>query len=151
MKMSEETIKADLLQLHELRIKEAAFKEKHNVFMDDIKKANVEFFEKYEIIKQQLAETDSKIRESALEIYRATGEKKLVGGLGIRVLKKLEYDLKIALKWAKDSKQCLTLDKKAFEKVAKATTLEYDDAEFVTFIERATATIPTKINLDEVN
>ena len=68
--------------------------------------------------------------------YKETGDKKLLGGIGIRVSKKIDYDPAEALKFAKEKNMFLQLDKKAFEKVAGGLGLDFvksKDIETVTY------------------
>ena len=55
----------------------------------------------------------------------ATGDKKGIAGTEVKVFTKLDYKAEDAMAWAKESGLCLTLDAKAFEKVAKATPLPF--------------------------
>jgi hypothetical protein len=89
-------------------------------------------------------EAEAKLRELTLAAFNETGNKAPVPGVGIRVMEKLEYDLKVALDWAKAHKMALTLDKKAFEKIAKA-----DKPDFVTIIQEPIATIATELEVVE--
>jgi len=90
--------------------------------------------------KEIIDGVETELRTLALEEYAITNDKKLTGGLGIRVMKKIEYDNEKAFKWAKEHSLALSLDKKKFEKLAKSESLD-----FVEFKENIIATIPTKI------
>ncbi len=92
--------------------------------------------------KEDMAAIDTEVRTLALADYAITKEKKLIGGIGIRVIKKLEYEPGKAFNWASEHKLCLSLDKRAFEKLAKTEQID-----FVKIQEEATATIPTEIKL----
>lgn len=63
-------------------------------------------------------ESEKALREFAVNLYAETGEKQLDENVSIRVNKRLEYDAAQAFNWSKERGICLTLDKKAFEKVA---------------------------------
>jgi uncharacterized coiled-coil DUF342 family protein len=89
-------------------------------------------------LKDTLAEAEADLREIALTEYTATNAKKLPCGIGIRVTTKLEYDEAAAFAWATEHKMALALDKKAFEKIAKASPLP-----FVEEVETPTVTLPT--------
>lgn len=86
----------------------------------------------------------SNIKEHAIEDYEKTGDKKLLGGIGIRVGTLLEYEIEKALAWAKEHSLCLTLDKREFEKIAKT-----QDIEFVKKGEKITVTFPKKIEIEQ--
>jgi len=92
---------------------------------------------------EQIEIIETEIKNVALEKYQETGEKKLDFGIGIRVMSKLGYDPDIALKWGLEHSMALTLDKKAFEKIAKVNKLD-----FVEYREEAIATIPREIKVD---
>jgi len=121
-----------------------------------------ELLEKEEAIKNQIAmvteglnaekkEVSREIDEikgvltlQGLETYQATGNKKLDGGLGIRVSSVLEYDQAKALEFAKEKNMFLQLDSKAFEKVAGSLGLD-----FVTTKDKITVTYPKEIVINE--
>lgn len=107
---------------------------------------NEELLSKIDKISNDMFDCEESIRTQALVEFKNTGEKKLDGGVGIRVLKKLDYDTSEAFSWAKNHSLALSLDKKAFEKIAKA-----DNIDFVKITEESTATIPTIIKLVEKN
>lgn len=114
------------------------------LFMDGVQQ---EFNDKHKAIIESLSENRGKlgiiegeIRTMALQEYGITKDKNLTGGLGIRIMKRMEYDSEKALNWANEHKMCLTLDRRAFEKIAKT-----DQIGFVEFKEEVTATIPKEI------
>ena len=86
----------------------------------------------------------SEIRGQVLEDWELSDKslKKFDNGTGIRVGENPVYDEAIAYDWAVTHQMCLSLDKAAFEKMVKAKAMELD---FVTFEEKITATIPTKL------
>ncbi len=81
-------------------------------------------------------ETEAALREAMVAEYANTKNKQLGYGLSVRVNKRLDYDAKDALAWAKQHQLCLALDKKAFEKIAAVEPME-----FVQTVETATAVI----------
>lgn len=87
-----------------------------------------------------------RIKVSAMEEFRETGDKKLLGGIGIRILTSLKYDNQDAIDWA-DTKMPvalkLVLDKKQFETYAKNT-----DLDFVEKVENISVTIPKEIKIE---
>lgn len=64
------------------------------------------------------------VKAVAMAEFAASGTKKF-DGYEVKVFTKLEYSEDAAFAWAKESGIALTLDKKAFEKVAKATALPF--------------------------
>ena len=98
-----------------------------------------------------IAVLSDEIREVALIEFEKTGEKKLEGGVGIRVTQKLEYDADKALEWAENSGMALQLDKRSFESFAKAQIKDLKKAKlgFVGIKQVVSATIPTEIKVGE--
>jgi hypothetical protein len=91
--------------------------------------------------KEKIKSLEDDIREQAINKYNNDkSNKKLFGGIGIRIGSLLKYDNKEAFDWAKEHSLCLSLDKKEFEKIAKT-----QDMEFVQKEEKITVTFPKKI------
>jgi hypothetical protein len=90
---------------------------------------------------ESLSGQENSLRDMTLQAYEQTGRKAPAPGVGVRILTKLDYDPKEALKWAMSHQIALSLDKKSFEGFAKATPLE-----FVTVKEEAQATIATDLS-----
>lgn len=80
---------------------------------------------------------------AALDEFKETQNKQLLGGLGIRVGSNLIYEKERALGWAKEHGLCLALDDSAFKKIAKT-----QDIEFVQKEEKITVTFPKEIKLE---
>ena len=78
----------------------------------------------------------------ALEEFKTTGEKKLLGGIGIREGSTLSYPADKALEFAKEKGMFLSLDKKSFDKVAGNLGLP-----FVTTGTKTTVTFPKVVKL----
>lgn len=135
-------LKQKLTEYKELEIK----RETHKSLLDSLKQKfedeNRDLINELNEINQKQEEIKQFAREKALEEYSKTGNKKLQYGLGIRVLTKLEYDEERALKWAFAHNLCLTLDTKAFERIAKTQQIE-----FVKSVETPTATFPSKLEI----
>ncbi len=115
-----------------------------------VKEARLEWEEANSPILQQdsLAREDVSVAEDLLRAltlidYGVTGNKAPAVGVGIREVIKLDYDQKVAFDWAKSHKMALKLDTSAFEKIIKATPVD-----FVKITTEPQATIAT--NLDEV-
>ena len=89
---------------------------------------------------QITTEAEVLLRELTLQAYAETGNKAPAPGVGIREVTKLDYDNKVAFDWAKSHKMALQLDKKAFEKIARA-----DTPDFVKITTEPQATIATQL------
>jgi len=97
--------------------------------------------------REIVAQVKEIIKWEALELYDETGNKKLVGGIGIRVNKKLIYDDEKAILWAKGNMAvCVkeVLDKKVFESFAKDNDLSIVERE-----EKVLVTFPKIIKLED--
>ena len=97
-------------------------------------------------LSDELNESETSVRDIAVEEYKKTGEKKLSYGIGIRVSNLFEYEEEKAFNWCMEHKMALKLDNKAFEKTLKSGALKIP--EFVSEKEKVTATIPSKIDVD---
>ncbi len=77
--------------------------------------------------RKTLMEEEAKLRELVLAAYADTGNKKPAHGVGIRIVKELEYDESKALDWAVASgaDACLSLQKSNFKKVADGLKLDF--------------------------
>ena len=75
----------------------------------------------------RLREEEETLRAATLEAYRETGSKKPAPGVGIRIVKDLDYEECQAIEWAVEAGagNCLKLDKKNFEKAAEALALDF--------------------------
>lgn len=100
---------------------------------------NLPVVKELQIIKDEKEKVEKEIRETAINQFIATGEKKF-GQVGIRITTKYEYEDAAALNWAKDHNLCLALDKVAFKKQLKVEALDFVEA-----VETPIATIPTEI------
>ena len=83
------------------------------------------------------------LRIDAEKEFEETGNKKLLGGIGIRILIKLNYEEKDAIDWSKDNMPVALktiLDKKQFETFAKT-----NDLDFVSKEEKVSVTFPKEI------
>lgn len=84
------------------------------------------------------------LKEIALVGFEKDGEKKRLGGIGIRVSKYLDYNNAKAFDWAKEKDLCLQLDKKQFEGFAKSGNLD-----FVEMKNKVIVTFPKEIKVEE--
>ena len=137
-------MKEKLIRLKQLRslrddlaIRKKAAYEK---YMSD----NKDLFTEVDILQEQLTKQETEIRKIAVEYYEETGKKQQEYGVGVRILKKLEYEEAKALQWAKEHEMALNLDKKSFEKIARA-----DPMDFIKINEVPQAILPFKIEIEE--
>lgn len=135
-------MKEKLIELKQLREKMSDLNEKKKVINQNYLKENNDLFSEIENISEQVTMAEIQIKEIALIKYSETGEKKLEYGVGIRIMKKLEYDDVAALNWAKEHSMALSLDKRSFDKIARA-----DPMDFVQIKESPQATIPFVIEV----
>lgn len=98
--------------------------------------ANAELVQEHADAVTSASTAETALRQGIVEAFRETGSKQLGGGLSVRVNKRLVYDDKRALAWAKEHGLCLALDKKAFEKIAAV-----DQPDFVAVEESPVAVI----------
>ena len=102
---------------------------------EDIQQKKKEFEEKYVDLftrRVEISANISKLKEEitplAIEEFNKTGNKKLIGGVGIREITKLIYEETKAFFWAKEHSIALipeSLDKRAFEKIAKTEKIGF--------------------------
>lgn len=88
-------------------------------------------------------------RENAESGYEKDGIKKRLGGIGIRVMKTIDYNEDNAIIWAKANMPVIvkeTIDKKSFEKFANENQ---DKFNFVNFKDKIVVTFPKEIILDD--
>ena len=98
---------------------------------------------KIESLSEKEFEIKEVIRNQAESEYAETKQKKLLGGIGIRILSKLEYEESDAMDWAKEKMPVAIktiLDKKQFETFAKT-----NDLDFVNKTEKVSVTFPKEI------
>ena len=98
-----------------------------NVAYSKWEEQNKSLFDITTITSQTVIYEETTLRELTLKAYAETGDKHPAVGVGINVTTTYEYTPADALKWAKEHNLALTLDKTAFEKIAKA-----DPPDFVT-------------------
>jgi hypothetical protein len=97
-----------------------------------------------EEIEKEIISIKEKISKEALVEFNTTGNKKLTGGIGVRETNKISYPADKAFGWAKEHGLCLSLDQKAFEKIADS-----QDIDFVIKTKEPTVTFPKVIKLED--
>ncbi len=86
---------------------------------------HADLFKEETVSKEAVMEAETALRALACEIYQRTGQKTVHPGVKIREVPQLTYDPHHALEWAMEHRMALTLDAKAFEKIAKAASLPF--------------------------
>ncbi len=114
--------------------------DKKKVSLAKWEQENLTLLNELALVVKETYEAEATLRELTLQAYAETGNKTPAVGVGIREVTKLNYDGKVAFDWAKSHKMALQLDKKAFEKIAKA-----DTPDFVTISQEPQATIATNL------
>ncbi len=141
-----ETILSSLQDLKITREKKEQLKTAYDYAMREFNDLNELLLTKIDNNNLDLATITDGLRVLALDEFKETGEKQLTGGLGIRIMKKLEYDPVEAFKWAVSHKLALQLNRKEFEKVMNAST-ELPD--WIDIFDVPSATIPKEIKVEE--
>ena len=123
---TEQTTKLEQLARNVLshRRYKAELKDKLDVLQEAIRLANHETYEEYHAIAEDLTQAETELCTAALEVYADTGDKHPGPGVDIRVTQKVEYATSDALIWAEKHGLCLTLNKPAFERLAKSGQVE---------------------------
>jgi len=120
------------------------FKKQYNDKLEQFNNDNKELIDRINKLSTELESDKEELISEALDDFRVTGSKQLLGGLGIRVSSKLSYDEDKAFNWAKEHGLCLKLDVKSFEKLAKIQQIN-----FVMVDEIITVTFPKEIKIDD--
>lgn len=135
----------NLTSLKATQIHLEALREMLEKLREEFNSNNKELLDSIEKVSNDEDEVKDKIRIEAVEEFDKTGQKKLLGGIGIRVLSKLIYSESDAMTWADENMPIAikkVLDKKQFETFAKGTELEFVDKE-----EKASVTFPKEITI----
>jgi len=103
---------------------------------------NKGLLERVVVTGEQVADAEFLLRELTLQAYEETGNKAPAPGVGIREVTKLDYDKTVAFKWATEHIMALKLDITAFEKIVKASPLD-----FVRVYQEPQATIATQLEV----
>jgi hypothetical protein len=139
--VTEDPVLAQARRVHAARVAQAArtaqLEEAQRVFAEQHRELVVQVAAGAAAVKAE----EHAARELALERYAATGDKHPAPGLGIRMVKTVEYEDGAAFAWAKGTGLALQLDRKAFEKIALATPIPG-----ATVVEVAQATIASDLS-----
>ena len=137
-----EELEEQIRVVAEARKKSLEVNEVKRLAMDKYLKLNCALYDSADIATQATLVAEATLRELALKAYAETGNKTPAVGVGIREVTKLAYDNGVALDWAKSHSMALSLDKRAFEKIAKA-----DTPDFVSITTEPQATIATNLEV----
>lgn len=109
---------------------EAELKARRDAWRRRWEEENAELIAEWGHLNTTLQVLEDEVRKKAVEVARATGDKNPAPGVKIRVVTRLKYNPARAIDWAlsRGMREVLTLNKKAFEKTAKA--LRPDVVEF---------------------
>jgi len=92
----------------------AVWEEEHAALIDDRGKA-----------VERLRDAENWLREMTRAAYAETGNRTPAPGVGIRMVTELYYEKEKAFAWAREHDMALWLDVRAFEKIAKASPIEF--------------------------
>ena len=127
-------------QIHLEKLRETYQKE-----LDSFTTKNAALIASIEVVSSKQEEIKQEVRIEAVEEFEESGEKKLLGGIGIRVSTKLFYDEVNAILWAKENMPIAiieSVDKKQFETFAKENHLDFVKKE-----ESVSVTFPKEIKI----
>lgn len=98
-------------------------------------------------VGEQLDASDQALRSSLIDWSRRTGNKTFDDHLSVRINTKLEYSAEAATEWAKENAPfVLTIEKKAFEAIAK-----HQDLRFVNKVESYSSVIAKDLPDEQVS
>lgn len=138
--MMETQLKYQIKTVVGAREKVSTLKQRRNDLLEEWNRANQELLDALTQSGADVAIAEQELREMTLLAFYQTGDKAPVKGVGIREMTKLEYDAGVAYSWAIEHRIAVKLDVSAFEKIAKASPLE-----FVKVYQEPIATIATDL------
>jgi len=134
-------LNAQIKVVAEAREKASVLKQRRTELLDEWNKANQELLDTLAQAGADVAVAEQELRDMTLLAFYQTGDKVPVKGVGIREMTKLEYDAGVAFNWALEHKMAVKLDVSAFEKIAKASPMD-----FVKIRQEPIATIATDLS-----
>ncbi len=132
-----ENLRTYLGEIAELEGKLKIKKENFNIEIEGMSKKMIEIKEKIAMVKET-------ITAEAIDEFKDTGNKALLGGVKVQEAKIIDYDEEQASNFAFEKKMFLNFDKKAFEKAAPSLNLDW-----VTFGKTQKVTFPKVIELED--
>jgi len=125
---------------NELDILISTIKEKTALYEKDIE----DLIQQKKDKETKITELKKPLEEKVLAEFNSTKNKSYYGGIGVQERNELTYDEAQVLTWAKEKQLFLSLDKKAFEKVAESI-----GAPTVKVEKKAKVTYPKIYKLDD--
>jgi len=104
---------------------------------------NADIITRMKLLKEAIAIKRDQVVIEAVDEFKETGKKKLLGGIGIRERTKLQYEADKAMEWALDHELCLKLDIAKFESIAKTDS----ELDFVQYETEVIVTFPKEIDI----
>ena len=135
-----ELLKEQINAVVEARLNAKAYSEEKSRIFEELEEKHASLFADAFNASELVKEEEARLRELTLQAYAETGDKTPVAGVGIREVTRLEYDKTVAFKWATEHVMALKLDTTAFEKIVKASPLD-----FVMIYQEPMATIATQL------
>lgn len=132
-------LRQQVVRVQSLRLAYQQLRERRDEVYERFEAEHRALFDELERAFTQLEAESSRLREMALAAYAATGSKQPTMGVGIRVVTKVLYDDQQALDWALEHRMALALDRRAFERIARADPWAVRG--IATLAQEATATI----------
>jgi len=113
-------------QLNDLRHKAASLKSDRDRAWEYWKVTHAELLSNLALTETSVSEKEYEIKAEALRLYNIDpSNRKPASGVEIKIFEELDYEIHLALIWAKEHDMALMLDTKAFEKIAKASPMEF--------------------------
>ena len=109
----------------EARLNAKAYSEEKSRIFEELEEKHASLFADAFNASELVKEEEARLRELTLQAYAETGNKAPAQGVGIREMTKLDYDKDTAFKWATEHVMALKLDTTAFEKIVKASPLDF--------------------------
>lgn len=134
-------LKVQVKVVADARSKVTGLKQRRDELLEEWNKDNQALLDSLTQAGADVAVAEQELRDMTLRTFFQTGDKAPVKGVGIREMTKLEYDTKVAYTWALEHKMAVRLDVPAFEKIAKASSLD-----FVKVYQEPIATIATDLS-----
>lgn len=103
-------LEAQIKLVRDLRKLRADVRTEFEKEMATFNKEHVDLMQAMKEAQEDLTEEEAQLRNLTLLAYTATGSKKPAEGVGIRIVKKIEFNPDDAFKWATDHDLCLRLD-----------------------------------------
>ena len=140
------TLPVLIAQLAQLRQQLVEARARADALREAFEREHREPLERARHLQVIVAQKEDEIRRLAVGEYERTGVKRVAPGVAIRTTIALEYDPATALEWARSHQEAgdlLSLDRRKFERVARALSLPF-------VAKRTVATVTIAKDLDAV-